>query len=192
MKKVEGRRTADATPHAASLIEGLRDIGYSLETALADIVDNSVTAGARRVEILTDAEADNPAIGVLDDGNGMLEAELIAAMRPGSRNPLAARHNLDLGRFGLGMKSASFSQCRQFTVVTRKNGILSSASWDLDVVAETNRWEIGLVADPSQHLWADKLGQSGTLILWQKLDRISGGLAGDSGKRAQLINHRIT
>lgn len=189
-KSVEGR-SADATPHAASLIEGLRDIGYSLETALADIVDNSITANARRVEILTETAADNPAIGILDDGDGMTEAELISAMRPGSQNPLAARHNLDLGRFGLGLKSASFSQCRQLTVVTRKNGITSSAVWDLDRVAETNRWEIQLAPDPTAYLWAEKIGQSGTLVLWQKLDRVSGGFASDSAKRVEQINRRM-
>ncbi|RWN64208.1 MAG: ATP-binding protein [Mesorhizobium sp.] len=189
-KSVRGR-SADATPHAASLIEGLRDIGYSLETALADIVDNSITANARRVEILTETAADEPAIGVLDDGDGMTEAELVAAMRPGSQNPLAARHNLDLGRFGLGMKSASFSQCRQLTVVSKKNGVTSSATWDLDRVAETNRWEIQLAADPSNHIWAEKIGPSGTLVLWQKLDRISGGFAHDPSRRAEQINRRM-
>ena len=80
-------RSADATPHAAALIEGLRDLGYSLETALADIIDNGVTADARRIEILSETAADEPIIGILDDGKGMSEAELIAAMRPGSRNP---------------------------------------------------------------------------------------------------------
>ena len=111
-------RSADATPHAAALIEGLRDIGYSLETALADIADNAVTAGAHRVEILSETTIDEPVIGILDDGKGMTEIGLVAAMRPGSRNPLEARDDPDLGRFGLGMKSASFSQCRRLTVIT--------------------------------------------------------------------------
>ena len=79
-------RSADATPHAAALIEGLHDIGYSLETALADIVDNAVTANAHRVEILSETTVDEPVVGILDDGKGMTEAELIAAMRPGSRD----------------------------------------------------------------------------------------------------------
>jgi hypothetical protein len=184
-------RSADATPHAASLIEGLRDIGYSLETALADIVDNSITANAKKVEILTEVAADDPAVGVLDDGDGMTEEELISAMRPGSQNPLTARRSFDLGRFGLGMKSASFSQCRQLTVVTRKSGLTSSASWDLDRVARTNRWEIELASDPMKHLWAEKIGKSGTLVIWQKLDRVSGGFASDSAKRAEQINRRM-
>src|SRR5690606_12363527 len=113
-------RRADATPHAAALIEGLRDVGYSLETALSDIIDNSITAGARRIQILTDTFSDEPFIAIIDDGEGMTEDELVAAMRPGSKNPLATRGEPDLGRFGLGLKSASFSQCRRLTVVSRK------------------------------------------------------------------------
>ena len=112
-------RTADATPHAASLIEGLRDIGYSLETALSDIIDNSITARAREIQIHTDSNSEDSFIALVDDGDGMTEDELISAMRPGSRNPLATRDEPDLGRFGLGMKSASFSQCRRLTVVSR-------------------------------------------------------------------------
>jgi hypothetical protein len=77
-------RRADATPNAAALIEGLRDIGYSLETALSDIIDNSITARADSIGLLTDASSDEPFIAVLDDGVGMNEDELISAMRPGS------------------------------------------------------------------------------------------------------------
>ena len=84
-------RRADVTPHASALIEGLRDIGYSLETALADIVDNSITVGARRIQLLTDTFSDEPFIAILDDGTGMTEDELVAAMRPGSRNPRGPR-----------------------------------------------------------------------------------------------------
>ena len=103
------RKTADATPHAASLIQSLRDIGYSAETALADIIDNSITAGARKIEILSTVGEAEPAIAILDDGSGMTMTELVQAMRPGSSNPLSARSANDLGRFGLGLKSASFS-----------------------------------------------------------------------------------
>ncbi|UXN76102.1 ATP-binding protein (plasmid) [Devosia sp. A8/3-2] len=173
------------------MIEGLHDIGYSLETALADIIDNSITANAGKVEILTETAADDPAIGILDDGEGMTEAELISAMRPGSQNPLSARPSFDLGRFGLGMKSASFSQCRRLTVVTRKDGVTSSAAWDLDRVAKTNRWEIELADDPMKQLWAEKIGGSGTPVLWQKLDRVSSGFASDAAKRAEQINRRM-
>lgn len=101
------------------LIESMRDIGYSLETALADIVDNSITAGAGEVQIFLLPRPEGPVIAVLDNGKGMTEAELHEAMRPGSRSPLDVRPTADLGRFGLGLKTASFSQCRKVTVATR-------------------------------------------------------------------------
>ena len=186
-----GNSFADATPHAASLIQSLRDIGYSCETALADILDNSITAGAKVVEILSDASASDPALGILDNGSGMTRAELIEAMRPGSRSPLSDREKHDLGRFGLGLKSASFSQCKRLTVVTRKDGETIGATWDLDLVAETNRWEIQLHEDVTDIPWADRLGEHGTLVLWRSLDRLSGGISADQRRRTEHINRAI-
>ncbi|WP_324750984.1 ATP-binding protein [Sphingomonas sp. LY54] len=183
-------RTADATPHAASLIQSLRDIGYSCETALADILDNSITAGARRIEILSDLAGADPAIAILDDGAGMTADELIEGMRPGSRNPLGARAADDLGRFGLGLKSASFSQCKRLTVLTRKAGVTAGATWDLDVVAHTNLWEIQLHDDAADIPWSDRLTGDGTLVIWRSLDRLGGGIENDAG-RAQHINRAI-
>ena len=191
MKENTIARWADATPHAAALIEGLRDIGYSLETAIADIVDNSITAGARRLQILTETFSDEPYIAIIDDGDGMTEDELVAAMRPGSRNPLATRDEPDLGRFGLGLKSASFSQCRRLTVVSRRSGDTSAAVWDLDDVAERNEWAVQLPDDVSGIPGVDQLGSSGTLVLWQKLDRLTGGYSHNAAKRAEVINQRI-
>ncbi|MDF2797553.1 MAG: ATP-binding protein [Devosia sp.] len=184
-------RRADATPHAAALIEGLRDIGYSLETALADVIDNSITAGATSIDVLTDTATDNPHIAILDDGAGMTEVELIAAMRPGSRNPLSTRDEPDLGRFGLGLKSASFSQCRRLTVVSRKEGHTSAAVWDLDYVASTNEWAVQLPADLSSVPHLDALGDTGTIVLWEKLDRLGGGGALEVDKQAAIINQRV-
>jgi len=191
MKENTIARWADATPHAAALIEGLRDIGYSLETAIADIVDNSITAAARRIQILTETFSDEPYIAIIDDGDGMTEDELVAAMRPGSRNPLATRDEPDLGRFGLGLKSASFSQCRRLTVVSRRSGDTSAAVWDLDDVAERNEWAVQLPDDVSGIPGVDQLGSSGTLVLWQKLDRLTGGYSPNAAKRAEVINQRI-
>lgn len=184
-------RRADATPHAAALIEGLRDIGYSLETAVSDIIDNSITAGALRIQILAETYSEEPYIAVVDEGKGMSEGELIAAMRPGSRNPLELREKPDLGRFGLGLKSASFSQCRRLTVVSRKSGQTSAAIWDLDDVAERNEWAVQLPAVVSAIPEVDRLGREGTLVLWQKLDRLSGGYSHNTTRRAEVINQRI-
>lgn len=185
------RKTADATPHAASLIQSLRDIGYSSETALADIIDNSITAGAQRIEVLSSTSEAEPFVAILDNGKGMDLEELVEAMRPGSRNPLDSREESDLGRFGLGLKSASFSQCKRLTVLTRKNGETSAATWDLDEVARTNRWEIELHDNISLIPWAEKLGDHGTLVLWRSLDRLSGGIDHDLRKRAEHINRVI-
>jgi hypothetical protein len=184
-------RWADATPHAAALIEGLRDIGYSLETAISDIIDNSITAGAHQIEIVTESYSDEPYIAIIDDGAGMTEDELVAAMRPGSKNPLATRDKPDLGRFGLGLKSASFSQCRRLTVVSRRAGKTSAAIWDLDDVAKRNEWAVQLPGRIDLMPGIERLGQQGTLVLWQKLDRLTGGYSNNAAKRAEIINQRI-
>ena len=167
-------REAEIPPRASILVESLRDIGYSLQTAVADVIDNSLTAGARTIELLAETHAESPAIGILDDGAGMTEVELLEAMRPGSRSPLEARGATDLGRFGLGLKTASFSQCRRLTVVTRRAGATSCAVWDLDTVAARDRWIVELRASPSGVPWSDRLAVDGTLVVWEKLDRLVG------------------
>lgn len=173
-------RTREVPPHASMLIESMRDIGYSLETALADIIDNSITAKARSIRLLADTTSAQPSLAIVDDGEGMSEDELLAAMRPGSRNPLDARDKEDLGRFGLGLKTASFSQCRKLTVASRKDGVTSCARWDLDKVAQTNQWLVELLDEPSSVPWIDELGISGTLVVWEKLDRLVEGDASDA------------
>jgi hypothetical protein len=164
-------KTIDATPRAALLIESMRDLGYSLGTALADIIDNSISAGSSSIQILTDAIGTTGSIAVVDDGCGMTKKELHLAMRPGSRSPLDNRDKDDLGRFGLGLKTASFSQCRKLSVVTRRKGTTSAAVWDLDHVSRVDRWEVQL-PQPSSVKWSDQLGDSGTLVVWETLDRI--------------------
>jgi hypothetical protein len=178
----------DLPPHAASLIEGLRDFGYSLETSLADIIDNSITASAKRIDVLADTISDDPWVAIADNGNGMTRAELLEALRPGTKNPRDERDAKDLGRFGLGLKSASFSQCRQLTVLTRKNGETTAAAWDLDRVGETNRWSAIILDDPTTVPSAQHLKDSGTIVVWKKLDRLDGGYKNDGTKRTQTLN----
>lgn len=170
-------RTVKAAPEAALLIESMRDIGYSLETALADVVDNAITARAARIDILADLEPSRLRIGILDDGQGMTEKELLEAMKPGSRNPREDRAPTDLGRFGLGLKTASFSQCRHVTVLTRRNGETSAAIWDLDFVAKEKDWLVQIPDDLTSIPWADRLLGNGTLVVWEKLDRIAEDLS---------------
>ena len=181
-------KTADATPDPSSLIEGLRDFGYSLETAISDIVDNSITAGATEIHISLDAANKNPWISVSDDGVGMDKGELIAAMRLGSSNPNDKRAKDDLGRFGLGMKSASFSQCRKLTVYSRKGGISKSACWDLDGIAELKDWKVFLDVGLDHPAIKTFEFKHGTVVLWENLDRVDGWSSEDLAVRSELFN----
>ncbi|MBS7456828.1 ATP-binding protein [Coralloluteibacterium stylophorae] len=172
-EEVQGQLTL--RPSAARLLESMRDIGYSFESALADIVDNSISAGATRIEIANDVHADaGPYLAVLDNGRGMTTDALTAAMQHGSRSPRETREAGDLGRFGLGMKTASFSQCRRVTVVSRSGGRLAARCWDLDLVVEKDDWILRVLDDGEigKLPLVDRIGACGTLVLWQKLDRL--------------------
>lgn len=165
-------------PHAPSLMESMRSIGYSLEAALADLIDNSISAYAKTIRIEFRA-SDLPHVAILDDGQGMSMAELENAMRHGSASPLKERAVNDLGRYGLGLKTASLSQCRCMTVVSIKSGSLSGCCWDMDTVVGSGEWSM-LVLEASDFLtvpYLDKLKaqEHGTMVLWQNLDRLSAG-----------------
>ncbi|HXI16525.1 MAG TPA: ATP-binding protein [Chloroflexota bacterium] len=162
-------------PSAARLLESMRDIGYSFESALADIVDNSISATATDVRIVNDLDVDgHPYLAIVDNGRGMRADELTAAMRHGSRGPREIREAGDLGRFGLGMKTASFSQCRRLTVASRVCGEWAARCWDLDHVVEHDEWLLQVLDREaiSRLPSLDSLAGDGTLILWQKLDRL--------------------
>ena len=174
-------RIIEIPPNPSPLIESLRDLGYSMGTALADLIDNSITAGAKSVRIFSDPPADSPMIGILDDGVGMSKTVLIEAMRLGTRSPLEVRDQSDLGRFGLGLKTASFSQCRKLSVVSRAGGVTSCAQWDLDHVARSKRWEMRIPDDPSAIPWSEHLGAHGTLVVWEHFGLGDGGDADDYG-----------
>ena len=162
-------RVFEIAPKPSSLIESMREMGYSLSTALADLIDNCIAAQARTIQVFASSEATDPKVGILDDGVGMTEDELLEAMRLGSRNPLEERAQSDLGRFGLGLKTASFSQCRVLTVVTRTNGTTACARWNLDHVAESGKWQVQLPDDLTSIPWTEHLGDRGTLVIWEQL-----------------------
>jgi hypothetical protein len=167
-----------ATPKPAALIESLRAIGYNLPTAIADIIDNSISADAKSVEVTFHWDGANSWVRILDDGRGMTKDELFEAMRPGSQNPLQKRSARDLGRFGLGLKTASFSQARRVTVASRRHGqAVSSREWDLDYVEKVNEWRLLIQPTAASTLWHDPLQSrlSGTAVLWTKLDRLTLG-----------------
>lgn len=175
-------------PSAPVLMESMRAVGYDTATAVADIIDNSITAGAKHVWILFEP-AQASAVAILDDGCGMSAAELESAMRHGSQCPTDSRAPEDLGRFGLGLKTASLSQCRQLTVLSKKAGTLVGMVWDLDVVAQAGGWQVGVLeeAELRQMPHANRLEglESGTLVVWGKLDRLA---EGDGGKGRVLTD----
>lgn len=163
---------AEAIPEAASMIETFRAIGYSLETAIADIIDNSISAQAKNIHINRIWRGGKSIITIKDDGIGMNSEEIIQAMRPGAQNPLTDRPETDLGRFGLGLKTASFSQCRKLSVLSkRKDCSPAFWSWDLDYVAQSHKWEL-LRWIPEEFPHELDNQQTGTLVVWTDLDRI--------------------
>jgi hypothetical protein len=180
-----------APPQASSLAECLRAFGYELPTAIADLVDNSIAAAACHVWIDFHWDGDNSVIAVTDDGKGMTAEALVAAMRPGSQNPLEDRHPHDLGRFGLGLKTASFSQCRRVTVRSRAREAVTRC-WDLDHVSRVNEWQLLRAADAAAEPHFQRLvGLShGTTVLWQKMDRLVAGNTTSNAKQQQLFLHR--
>jgi DNA mismatch repair enzyme (predicted ATPase) len=158
------------------MIEALRGLGYSTATALADIIDNSISAGAASVALDFAWGGEVSHVSILDDGCGMDEQALDKAMRLGERSPLDARTADDLGRFGLGLKTASFSQCRRLTVASICAGRMNCLRWDLDVLASSPDDGWHLLEGPaagSEHLLGPLIAAGrGTLVLWERLDRI--------------------
>ena len=195
-------QTVEIIPSAAALIQSLRGLGYSPETAVADLVDNSISAGASAVDIDIDWNDGDPHLAISDDGRGLDHDMLVEAMCFGGAGPLAIRAEDDLGRFGLGLKTASLSQCRRMTVVTRREGRTTSLAWDVDEVIARRQWD-AIVPDallPSA--LARRLGShsNGTIVLWERMDSI-GGLSGldkesffirvrDIGAHCAMVFHR--
>jgi len=170
-------------PGAPALVGSMRASGYDLETAVADVIDNSITAGASTVRVIICEDGRASWIALTDDGAGMDEATLIRAMTFGGINPSDPRDPDDLGRFGLGLKTASLSQCRRLTVLTRAvGGKVLVRCWDIDIIEASEQWALLRTAQTPhlekrfrQGLEAQKCG---TVVLWEVLDRL-GHKAGD-------------
>ena len=162
-------------PSAARLVESLRDTGYTFTTSVADIVDNSVSAEATNIQIILDLDfGNNPYLMIADNGIGMDEIGLEAAMIYGS--PLRPSPK-SLGKFGMGLKTASTSFCRKLTVISSKDNLYSLRQWDLDKITEKNSWillEPELDEYPEQIAFLDKIrgGKNGTIVIWENIDRL--------------------
>ena len=128
-------------PQADTLMGSMRSMGYSFEAAIADIIDNSISANCSVVKLFFPSEpTEDLVVGILDDGEGMSADVLFEAMRYGSTDSELERNANDLGRFGLGMKSASLSQCRILTVVSLQEEKISSYSWDYNYIQNRKEW----------------------------------------------------
>lgn len=171
-------------PRADILVESTRSIGYTFESALADIIDNSIGNGATHIDVRF-SSIDPKYIAILDDGCGMTPDELIIAMRYGSKNVNDQRAESDLGRFGLGLKTASLSQCRKLTVISKKHNVISAASWDLDFIIEQQGWSLKIYDydeivnqyNKAIHGILDQLNsyESGTIVIWEDFDKMLEG-----------------
>ncbi len=165
----------ECVPFAPSLIESMRSLGYSFPAAIADLIDNSISANSKNIDIFSEPSKD-PWLVILDDGTGMSENELYEAMRYGSSNPLEKRRENDLGRFGLGMKSASLSQCRHLVVISKQYHDICAYSWDLDYVIEKKSWMLKGFSEEELDKYPEikrlKKLEHGTYIFLGDFDRI--------------------
>jgi hypothetical protein len=174
-------------PPAAATVEALRGLGYSLAAAVADIIDNSISAGARNVWLTFHWAGRDSFITIVDDGRGMTAQELLNALVIGSRDPRSSRASDDLGRFGLGLKTASFSQGRLLTVATRHTGSDTTIfRWDLDYISQINEWRLlrGARQGSGERISAIDSLKSGTVVLLENLDRVVPPVAA-SDRRSQ-------
>jgi hypothetical protein len=190
-------RAEIAKPNPKSTINSYRSFGYNLSTAIADIIDNSISAKASEICIEYKWKGQDTFISIWDNGIGMNKEELVNAMTPGSKDPEEERNEKDLGRFGMGLKTASFSQCKRLTCVSKKSNFATiKRCWDIDFINKENEWQLlDYVSDDS---FLDKINnqKSGTLVLWQKLDRILGNAeaSNENVKNAfyqEMINVKI-
>lgn len=177
-----------AAPVPAGMVASLSSLGYSLPAAVADLIDNSVSAEARNIDVEFTWAGRDSWIAVIDDGRGMSIQELVTAMTVAARGPATLRASTDLGRFGVGLKSASFSQSRQLSVATATAGDWHVRTWDLDVVEETGEWRLLHGADVDTTTVLDRLRSAtdhGTIVLWRRLNGYHGDDVSEDDERTQ-------
>lgn len=173
----------DVPPSAARLTGSLRDIGYDFPTAVADLVDNSIAAGARQVDVTLEFDPNASYVLISDDGKGMTLSAILEALRFGSRRDYARN---ELGRFGLGLKTGSFSQCRRLTVVSRhapERNIHNVGTLDLDFVAQEDAWAVleGETSKAIERAIKRLEERPGTVVVWESLDRVLPDRYAESG-----------
>lgn len=183
-----------AKPNPKSTINSYRSFGYNLATAISDIIDNSISANANEIRLEYKWNGLDSFISICDNGIGMNKDELVLAMTPGSKDPEEERSEKDLGRFGMGLKTASFSQCKRLTCVTKKDSYATiKRCWDIDYINAENEWQLLDYVSDNSFLEKIEKQKSGTLVLWEKLDRIVGNaeISNESVKNAfyqEMVN----
>ncbi|WP_105201629.1 ATP-binding protein [Pseudoalteromonas sp. T1lg10] len=173
MNQIIGLQENDFRPSAARLVESLRDTGYSREAAFADIIDNSIAANATKIAIELQYIFGEFRVIITDNGDGMTEDELKNAMRYGSEKRVDPK---SLGKFGMGLKTASTAFCRRLVVLTQKDGHQTGRAWDIDRIISTDRWELETpdadsYCDDYDEL-SDFSANGGTMIIWENTDRL--------------------
>jgi len=163
----------DFRPSAGRLVESLRDTGYSREAAFADILDNAIAANATKIGIEFQYIYGEFRVIITDNGDGMSEEELKNAMRYGSeRRP----NPKSLGKFGMGLQTASTAFCRRLVVLTQKNGDRSSRAWDIDRIISTDRWQLETPSSDDYYDDYEELSDfsenGGTMVIWENIDRL--------------------
>jgi hypothetical protein len=191
-------KSEEASPNPEYLIKSIAEQGYSLETSLADLMDNSISAKADKIEILIDMESEPFRLFMADNGEGMTEKELSQNMQFPSNSPEDSRLNTDLGRFGLGMKTASFSQTRKFTVLSKKKGDkkYNGRTWDVNFLRD-NGWKIIVNSDEEvaslmyqynqlsvEYLNAFEDYEPNTIVIWDGLYKFENYLKEKNRKNA--------
>lgn len=177
MSKSFNRKTVTKRPKVENEIKMLSKIGYTLESAISDIVDNSVTAEAKKISITCPPGTQNIFWSIADDGYGMSPEELQENMVIGCKDPAEERDKMDLGRFGSGLKTASLSQAKVLTVISKKKGKpISGASWNVERIIKENDWVLEVLSEEEckslDYLEiSSNLNSSGTQIIWEKMDR---------------------
>ena len=163
-------------PEAKTLLHGIRAIGYDFATSVSDIIDNSISAGANKIEVNSNPYPDDAYLVILDNGCGMGYNELKNALRLGSNRENVIDDPSQLGRFGLGLKSASFSQCKKLTVASKKTNRINALRYDLDQITSENRWVINELSEDEINQLPDietlRNFESGTLVIWEKFDKV--------------------
>ena len=163
------KSTDEIIPDPESLLESIRSVGYSLKEAISDLIDNSISANASRIDVIIDLE-NSREFHLLDNGDGMNYQKLVSSFRLGSTNPKTKRDENDLGRFGMGMKTASLSQCRSVTVTSKQNNTIVSRTLDLDEVSKLKKWVIGEKEDQQDIILKLEGIEHGTIVSWGKID----------------------